>query len=166
MADIFALAAYAREHDDTPEYDAFLVKTYNEAQQHDILKDYDPKSWWFERLKYIDPTIFNKSEWKEGHVRIDEIVGTTHNVVHEMYAGHTWLYMLVGLKKSEKLNVHPPKNKDEAEEATEPSNMTDVYLYKLDGKYYVDEGNHRITYAKIIGDLNVIKCQYIELKHK
>lgn len=149
--DIFSLAAYARENYQSPEYNAFFVKTYEEALNHNVLKDYAPQPWWFERLQYLDEGRVKTQETKDGiDVELADIVGTTHNFFDEQYAGHTWLEMLVLLKKRET----PPNNAEEAKNAILPNKQKGLVLYQLNKKYYIAEGNHRVIYAKFLFNNN------------
>lgn len=161
--DVFELASMARtKPEESSECKAFKIENQKEAMENELLKGLNPKSEWFERLEELDVTT---SAWEpiqdNRKVFLNEIVGTTHAFFDEQYAGRTWLEMLVILKKSASAL---PVTTEAAKDATTNDKMRGIILYKKDGKYYVDDGNHRITYAKILGGINDIVCSVFEEK--
>lgn len=161
--DIFELASMARtKPEESPECKAFRIDSLREAKENDLLKGLNPKSEWFERLEYLDEKAYAWEPIQDNRkVFLNEIVGSTHAFFDEQYAGRTWLEMLVILKKGASTI---PVTEEAAKDATTNDKMRGIILYKKDGKYYVDDGNHRITYAKILGGINDIVCSVFEEK--
>lgn len=161
--DIFELASMARtKPEESPECKAFIIENMKEAMENELLKGLNPLPVWFERLEYLNEKAYVWEPIQDNRkVFLKEIVGSTHAFFDEQYAGRTWLEMLVILKKGASTI---PVTEEAAKDATTNDKMRGIILYKKDGKYYVDDGNHRITYAKILGGINDIVCSVFEEK--
>lgn len=150
--DIFELATYAREHVNSPEYQAFLLKSKEEAMRNEILRDYAPQQWWFEKpVPYNDHNVGDAPlGWQD--MQLNRVIGVDHPTYNDC---ETWLEILVRLA-----GTLFPKDKQKAREILHKY-KDELSFSAKDDNFYIRDGHHRITYAKFLNNDGTLTCKCI-----